>query len=71
MEVSIFQVFGAEMAMGEALVQLFQRVLIAFPLLSPFPFCYSVPNRDPQIKPVFYSLVPKPQIADVNYQDML
>lgn len=71
MEVSIFQVFGAEMAMGEALVQLFQRVLITFPLISPLPFCYSVPNSDPQIKMVFYSLVLKPQIADINYQDVL
>lgn len=71
MEVSIFQVFGADMAMGEALVRLFQRVLITFPLLSPLPFYDSVPNSDPQIKAVFYSLVLKPQIADINYQDVL
>lgn len=71
MEVSIFQVFGAEMAMREALVQLFQRVLITFPLLSPFTFYYSVPNSNPHVKTAFYSLVLKPQIADINYQDVL
>jgi len=46
MEVSVFQVFGAEMAVGEALVQLFQKVLITFPLLSLLPFYYDVPNSD-------------------------
>lgn len=50
---------------------LFQRVLITFPLLSLLPFYYSVSNSDPQIKTVFYSLVLKPQIADINYQDVL
>lgn len=38
MELSIFQVFGAQMAMGDSLVQFFQRVLITFTLLSPVPY---------------------------------
>lgn len=71
MELSIFQVFGAEMAMGEALVQFFQILPITFPFLSPLLFYYSVPNSGLQIKTVFCRLVLKPQIADINYQDML
>lgn len=71
MEVSIFQVFGAAMAMGEAMVPPFQGIFISFLLLFLLPSYYSIPDSDPRLNTVFYRLVLKPQIANVNYKDML
>lgn len=71
MEVSIFQVFGAAMAMGEAVVLLFQGVFITFLLPFLLPSYYSIPDSDPRLNTVSYRLVLKPQIANVNYKDML
>lgn len=71
MEVSIFQVFEQKWLWGRALVQLLQRVLITFSILFLQPFYYSVPNSDPQIKTVFYSLILKAQITDISYPYVL
>lgn len=53
---------------GRALVQLIQRVLITFPILSLLPFYYSVPNSDPKIKTYLSILQLDAEVSDHRYQ---